>query len=73
MTHPPNVMPEELQRAHYIMQIVKLEALNAELLAALKDVFTHSHIFTAEAYIQAKTAIAKAEGSAEPYRCHPHE
>lgn len=32
MTHPPNVMPEELQRAHYIMQIVELEKLNAELL-----------------------------------------
>ena len=36
MTHPPNVMPEELQRAHYIKQIVDLEKLNAELLAACK-------------------------------------
>lgn len=35
MTHPPNVMPEELQRAHYIMQIVELRILNAELLAML--------------------------------------
>jgi hypothetical protein len=65
MTNPPNVMPEELQRAHYIMQIVKLEKLNAELLAALK-VWRSQSAQSSSAYHsnildQTDAAIAKAE------------
>ena len=63
MNHPPNVMPEELQRAHYIMQIVTLERVNTELLSALKDLHfavKHNLPFQLE---PAEAAIAKAESN----------
>lgn len=60
MTHPPNVMPEELQVAHYIKQILELEALNAELLAALK--MAESEIANTAMLAQVREIIAHAEG-----------
>jgi hypothetical protein len=64
ISHPPNAMPEELQRAHYIMQIVKLRELNAELLVALEKIAAFAPGRSAACEIIAKTAreaIAKAE------------